>query len=58
VQLPEDSEEKYFGYDEYEAESPCVDASDESDLEGQKNPAPKAFTRQVILAIVAYGILA
>ncbi|KAJ6078629.1 hypothetical protein N7467_008382 [Penicillium canescens] len=61
VQLPEDSEEKYFGYEaEYEgAESPCLDASDaESDLEGQKNPAPKAFTRQVILAIVAYGILA
>ncbi|OGE52564.1 hypothetical protein PENARI_c010G03973 [Penicillium arizonense] len=61
VQLPEDSEEKYFGYEaEYEsAESPSLDASDaESDLEGQKNPAPKAFTRQVILAIVAYGILA
>lgn len=61
VQLPEDSEEKYFGYEaEYEsAESPCLDASDaESDLEGQKNPAPKAFTRQVILAIIAYGILA
>ncbi|KAJ5312199.1 hypothetical protein PENANT_c011G02277 [Penicillium antarcticum] len=56
VQLPEDSE-KYFGYDEYESES-CSDASEESDLEGQKNPAPKAFTRQVILAIVAYGILA
>lgn len=29
-----------------------------SDIEGQKPAAPKAFTRQVIFTIVAYGILA
>ncbi|KAJ5747144.1 uncharacterized protein N7511_008840 [Penicillium nucicola] len=57
VQLPEDSEEKYFGYDEYESSETCTDV-EESDLEGQKTPVRKAFTRQVILVIVAYGILA
>ncbi|GLI79641.1 hypothetical protein PoHVEF18_007980 [Penicillium ochrochloron] len=30
----------------------------DSDIEGQKPAAPKAFTRQVIFTIVAYGILA
>ncbi|KAJ5519784.1 Major facilitator superfamily domain general substrate transporter [Penicillium fimorum] len=67
VQLPDDSDvkEKYFdappGYETAES-SPCLrpvdGASADCDLEGQKGPAPKAFTRQVILAIVAYGILA
>ncbi|KAJ6137235.1 Major facilitator superfamily domain general substrate transporter [Penicillium samsonianum] len=70
VQLPDDSDvdvkEKYFdappGYETAES-SPCLrpiddGASADCDLEGQKSPAPKAFTRQVILAIVAYGILA
>lgn len=71
VQLPDESDvvdEKYFYGDmppEYEsAESPpCLGpvgdvGSTECDLEGQKSPAPKAFTRQVIFTIVAYGILA
>ncbi|CAI7677431.1 unnamed protein product [Penicillium pancosmium] len=74
VQLPEDSdvveETKYFVYGdmppEYESaeSSPCLrpvkDASttSECDLEGQKSPVPKAFTRQVIITIAAYGILA
>ncbi|KGO74053.1 Major facilitator superfamily domain, general substrate transporter [Penicillium italicum] len=70
VQLPDHSDvdvkEKYFdappGYETAES-SPCLrpvddGASADCDLEGQKSPAPKAFTRQVILAIVAYGILA
>ncbi|CAG8097456.1 unnamed protein product [Penicillium olsonii] len=65
VQLPDDSvDEKYFDappqYESAES-SPClrpVDVSADCDLEGQKSPAPKAFTRQVIFAIVAYGILA
>ncbi|KAF4760825.1 hypothetical protein HAV15_005283 [Penicillium sp. str.  len=70
VQLPDHSDvdvkEKYFdappGYETAES-SPCLRPVDDSasadcDLEGQKSPAPKAFTRQVILAIVAYGILA
>ncbi|KAJ5465717.1 hypothetical protein N7530_009504 [Penicillium desertorum] len=70
VQLPDHSDvdvkEKYFdappGYETAES-SPCLrpvddGVSDDCDLEGQKSPAPKAFTRQVILAIVAYGILA
>ncbi|KAJ5676666.1 Major facilitator superfamily domain general substrate transporter [Penicillium maclennaniae] len=70
VQLPDESDvdEKYFYGDmppEYESaeSSPCLRpvgdvVSTECDLEGQKSPAPKAFTRQVILTIVAYGILA
>lgn len=72
VQLPDDSEvvkeTKYFAYDDvppkYESAeaSPCLrpvsDVPTECDLEGQKSPAPKAFTRQVIFTIVAYGILA
>lgn len=70
VQLPDESDldEKYFYGDmppEYESaeSSPCLRpvsdvVSTECDLEGQKAPAPKAFTRQVILTIVAYGILA
>ncbi|KAJ5788950.1 uncharacterized protein N7518_005961 [Penicillium psychrosexuale] len=71
VQLPDNSDvdvkEKYFddappGYETAES-SPCLrpvddGASADCDLEGQKSPAPKAFTRQVVLAIVAYGILA
>ncbi|CAG8924295.1 unnamed protein product [Penicillium salamii] len=66
VQLPDDSvDEKYFDappqYESAES-SPCLRPVDVSpadcDLEGQKSPAPKAFTRQVIFAIVAYGILA
>jgi MFS family permease len=70
VQLPDHSDvdvkEKYFdappGYETAES-SPCLRPVDDGvsadcDLEGQKSPAPKAFTRQVILAIVAYGILA
>lgn len=68
VQLPDDSdvgvEEKYFYDDappEYESaeSSPCLRPVDASgDLEGQKSTAPKAFTRQVIFTIIAYGILA
>lgn len=74
VQLPDDSdvgveETKYFVYGDvppqYESaeSSPCLRpvsdvGSTECDLEGQKSPAPKAFTRQVIFTIVAYGILA
>lgn len=74
VQLPDDSEvgveeTKYFVYGDVPPEykstesSPCLRAvsdvgSTECDLEGQKSPAPKAFTRQVIFTIVAYGILA
>ncbi|KAJ5458556.1 hypothetical protein N7475_009944 [Penicillium sp. IBT 31633x] len=70
VQLPVDSDvdvqEKYFDAPpEYASaeSSPClrpVDdvASAKYDLEGQKSPAPKTFTRQVIFVIVAYGILA
>jgi MFS family permease len=71
VQLPDESDivdEKYFYDDmlpEYESaeSSPCLRpvgdvGSTECDLEGQKSPAPKAFTRQVIFTIVAYGILA
>jgi MFS family permease len=68
VQLPDGSdmiEKKYFddapGYGSVES-SPCLRPSDASpadcDLEGQKSRAPKAFTRKVILAIIAYGILA
>ncbi|KAJ5131369.1 uncharacterized protein N7515_007408 [Penicillium bovifimosum] len=64
VQLPDDSDvdvqEKYFDAppDYTSAESsPCLRPVD-CDLEGQKSPAPKAFTRQVIVVIVAYGILA
>ncbi|CAI7566418.1 unnamed protein product [Penicillium bialowiezense] len=68
VQLPDDSDvvdEKYFDappqYESAES-SPCLRPVDvapvDCDLEGQKSPAPKAFTRQVIFAIVAYGILA
>ncbi|KAJ5259391.1 hypothetical protein N7478_012372 [Penicillium angulare] len=74
VQLPDDSdasveESKYFVYGdvppEYESaeSSPCLRpvrdvGSTEHDLEGQKAAPPKAFTRQVIFTIVAYGILA
>ncbi|KAJ5649031.1 uncharacterized protein N7484_002754 [Penicillium longicatenatum] len=72
VQLPEDSdveETKYFVYGdvppEYESaeSSPCLRPvsdvrSTECDLEGQKTPALKVFSRQVILTIIAYGILA
>ncbi|KAJ5551859.1 hypothetical protein N7535_000195 [Penicillium sp. DV-2018c] len=70
VQLPEESDvdvqEKYFDAppDYTSAESsPCLRPADgaapaDCDLEGQKSPAPKAFTRQVIFIIVAYGILA
>lgn len=74
VQLLDDSaagDEKYFAYDdvsppEYESveSSPCLrpvtdfDSTD-CDLEGgQKTSPPKAFTRQVIVTIIAYGILA
>ncbi|KAK1146963.1 hypothetical protein N8T08_002290 [Aspergillus melleus] len=32
--------------------------SDDDDIEGQKKETPKAFTKQVIFNIVAYGILA
>ncbi|KAJ5682732.1 Major facilitator superfamily multidrug transporter mfsB [Penicillium macrosclerotiorum] len=70
VQLPDDSveESKSFVHGvppEYESveSSPCLrPVSDvgatECDLEGQTSSAPKAFTRQVIVTIVAYGILA
>ncbi|KAJ5819195.1 hypothetical protein N7474_004786 [Penicillium riverlandense] len=73
VQLPDDSdvsaeETKYFVYGDVPPDYDCAESTPrmssamdhpaDADLEGQKRPAPKAFTRQVILTIVAYGILA
>ncbi|KAJ6160482.1 Major facilitator superfamily domain general substrate transporter [Penicillium chermesinum] len=69
---PAPRNEKCYAYDdhdisppEYESveSSPCLPpvsdvGSPNGDLEGQKSSPPKAFTRQVIVTIVAYGILA